>query len=270
MTVGFGEAGGVPPSYAIITDKFPPGRRGTALGIYNLGPPIGAALGIAFGASIAAAFDWRDAFIAIGVDRHRHRAGVCVWSSASRRAARLDARRVAARRSKAPASGATLRVFFSQSGARCSRRSAAARRSSSLMAWATSPTLFLMREKGMTLREVAIWYALVVGVGMGAGMIVSGRADRPADAAIARPPTPSLPGDLAGARAAVLRRASSGRRPGSSRWSSSPCADVPQLFLSLVRRSRWCRRKCGRTSACMSGALLLLVMNFIGLGLGPT
>jgi MFS family permease len=33
MTVGFGEAGGVPPSYAIITDTFPPGTRGTALSI---------------------------------------------------------------------------------------------------------------------------------------------------------------------------------------------------------------------------------------------
>ena len=66
MTVGFGEAGGVPPSYAIISDYFPPGRRGTALGIYNLGPPIGAALGIAFGASIAAAYSWRDAFIVLG------------------------------------------------------------------------------------------------------------------------------------------------------------------------------------------------------------
>ncbi|MEZ6023400.1 MAG: MFS transporter [Hyphomonadaceae bacterium] len=66
MTVGFGEAGGVPPSYAIISDYFPPGRRGTALSIFNLGPPIGAALGIAFGASIAAAFSWRDAFLVIG------------------------------------------------------------------------------------------------------------------------------------------------------------------------------------------------------------
>jgi len=28
MTVGFGEAGGVPPSYSIISDYFPPGRRG--------------------------------------------------------------------------------------------------------------------------------------------------------------------------------------------------------------------------------------------------
>ena len=26
--------------------------------------------------------------------------------------------------------------------------------------------------------------------------------------------------------------------------------DVPQLLLSLARRSRWCRKKCSRTSAC--------------------
>jgi MFS family permease len=55
MGVGIGEAGGVPPSYAIISDSFAPGRRGTAFGLYNLGPPIGQALGIACGASIAAA-----------------------------------------------------------------------------------------------------------------------------------------------------------------------------------------------------------------------
>lgn len=53
MSVGVGEAGGVPPSYALISDYFPPGRRGVALGLYNLGPPIGQALGVAFGASLA-------------------------------------------------------------------------------------------------------------------------------------------------------------------------------------------------------------------------
>jgi len=66
MTVGFGEAGGVPPSYAIISDYFPSGRRGTALGIFNLGPPIGAALGVAFGASIAMVYSGRDAFLVLG------------------------------------------------------------------------------------------------------------------------------------------------------------------------------------------------------------
>ncbi|MFZ8272530.1 MFS transporter, partial [Staphylococcus aureus] len=59
MLVGIGEAGGVPPSYAIIADSFPREKRGTAMGIFNLGPPIGSALGVALGASLAAAFDWR-------------------------------------------------------------------------------------------------------------------------------------------------------------------------------------------------------------------
>ena len=36
------------------------------MGVYNLGPPIGQALGVAFGASIAAAYSWRDAFLVLG------------------------------------------------------------------------------------------------------------------------------------------------------------------------------------------------------------
>src|ERR1700709_2785222 len=48
MAVGFGEAGGVPPSYAIITDSFPPGRRGTAFSNHNAGPAIGPAIGMSF------------------------------------------------------------------------------------------------------------------------------------------------------------------------------------------------------------------------------
>ena len=39
-TVGFGEARGVPPSYSIISDDFPTGRHGTALGLFNLGPAL--------------------------------------------------------------------------------------------------------------------------------------------------------------------------------------------------------------------------------------
>src|SRR6185436_21177960 len=66
MSVGVGEAGGVPPSYAIVSDYFPPGTRGTALGIFNLGPALGQAMGVAFGASIAAAYSWRSAFMSLG------------------------------------------------------------------------------------------------------------------------------------------------------------------------------------------------------------
>ena len=65
--VGVGEAGGVAPSYAVIADTFPPHERARALAVYSLGIPLGAALGVLFGGYIAAAVDWRAAFVAVGL-----------------------------------------------------------------------------------------------------------------------------------------------------------------------------------------------------------
>lgn len=65
--VGVGEAGGVAPSYAIISEYFPPERRARALSIYSLGIPVGLAAGVVLGAAIAKAVDWRAAFIVLGV-----------------------------------------------------------------------------------------------------------------------------------------------------------------------------------------------------------
>jgi MFS family permease len=67
MGVGVGEAGGVAPSYALITDYFPPERRARALAFFSFGIPIGSALGIFFGGWIATNIDWRAAFIIVGL-----------------------------------------------------------------------------------------------------------------------------------------------------------------------------------------------------------
>lgn len=67
LGVGIGEAGGVAPSYSMIADYFPPAERARALGVYSFGIPIGGAVGLAFGGMIAEAFDWRIAFITMGV-----------------------------------------------------------------------------------------------------------------------------------------------------------------------------------------------------------
>ncbi len=67
MGVGVGEAGGVSPAYSIVSDYFPPHQRARALAIYSFGVPIGSAVGIIFGGVIAAAIDWRAAFIIIGI-----------------------------------------------------------------------------------------------------------------------------------------------------------------------------------------------------------
>jgi MFS family permease len=67
MGVGIGEAGGVAPSYALISDFFPQERRARALALFSLGIPIGSALGVFFGGWIASNLDWRAAFIIVGL-----------------------------------------------------------------------------------------------------------------------------------------------------------------------------------------------------------
>ena len=67
LGVGVGEAGGVAPSYALITDYFPPASRARALAIYSLGIPIGLAAGTLLGAYIASAVEWRTAFYVVGL-----------------------------------------------------------------------------------------------------------------------------------------------------------------------------------------------------------
>jgi len=66
MGVGVGEAGGSPPSYALLADYFPPTRRSTALAIYSLGVPFGTGLGAAIGALVAHQYGWRVAFFVVG------------------------------------------------------------------------------------------------------------------------------------------------------------------------------------------------------------
>ncbi len=67
MGVGVGEAGTSPPSHSIIADLYKPEERATAMGIFALGVPLGIMVGFFAGGQIAAAFDWRIAFIAAGL-----------------------------------------------------------------------------------------------------------------------------------------------------------------------------------------------------------
>ncbi len=65
--VGIGEAGGTPPSHALLSDYFPPERRATALGIFSLGVPLGTLVGYSLGGWIGEHFGWRAAFVWIGL-----------------------------------------------------------------------------------------------------------------------------------------------------------------------------------------------------------
>lgn len=64
--VGIGEAGCTPPAQSLISDYFPPDRRATALSIYGLGVPVGVLLGSVIGGWIAQQWGWRTAFFLVG------------------------------------------------------------------------------------------------------------------------------------------------------------------------------------------------------------
>jgi MFS family permease len=65
--VGLGEAACSPPAHSLLSDFFPPERRGTAFSIYALGIPIGGAIGTFAGGWIKELFDWRTAFFVVGL-----------------------------------------------------------------------------------------------------------------------------------------------------------------------------------------------------------
>ena len=65
--VGVGEAGCSPPAHSLIADYFGPHERSTALAIYSLGIPIGAAFGYLIGGYVNKFFSWREAFYVVGV-----------------------------------------------------------------------------------------------------------------------------------------------------------------------------------------------------------
>lgn len=64
--VGVGEAGCTPPAHSLISDYMPREKRASGLAFYAMGTPLGSLLGMALGGVIADAYGWRAAFLAAG------------------------------------------------------------------------------------------------------------------------------------------------------------------------------------------------------------
>ena len=65
--VGVGEAGASPPSHSLISDYFPIESRATALSIYALGIPFGSMVGNFVGGWGAEELGWRTTFFLVGI-----------------------------------------------------------------------------------------------------------------------------------------------------------------------------------------------------------
>jgi len=182
LGVGVGEAGGVAPSYALISDVYPPDQRARALSVYSLGIPLGAALGVLFGGYIAATIDWRSAFLAVGL------AGlifVPVFALAVREPQRTG------RAARTAISGNVFRILAAKPSFWLLAFGAA---SSSMLGYGMSfwlPSL-MKRSFGMELIAVSHFYGLLLLIGGIPGVLLGGwlgdRAGRSGKAGYARVP----------------------------------------------------------------------------------
>ncbi|TCP55525.1 putative MFS family arabinose efflux permease [Tumebacillus sp. BK434] len=65
--VGIGEAAYVSTAGTILSNAYPERKRSAILGLFNLGMPIGGALGVVLGGWLGAKFGWQWAFFIVGV-----------------------------------------------------------------------------------------------------------------------------------------------------------------------------------------------------------
>lgn len=194
MGVGIGEAGGVAPSYSLISDYFPKHQRARALAAYAFGIPLGTAAGTLVGGLLAVHYGWRAAFVVVGV------MGVVLaplFRLIVRDPPRGGADREAGAPPVVPAPAAPLGDVFRLLAAKPSfwLLSLGAASSSvcgyGVAAWLPS---FFMRSLGLTLGETAWYYSGIAFLGGLLGIWMGGAiADRlGAKSKAAYPLTPAI------------------------------------------------------------------------------
>ncbi len=65
--VGVGEAGCSPPAHSMIADMYPPEQRSTAMGVYTVGISAGIMLAFLLGGWVVENIGWREAFFIVGL-----------------------------------------------------------------------------------------------------------------------------------------------------------------------------------------------------------
>ncbi len=160
--VGMGEAGCMPSSHALLAELYPQGRRALPIAIVTTGAAIGTAAGLSAGGLIAQHFGWRLAFVIVGSpgvllallvffslpDPIRARP---LDSDSSMRATVCQLYKIRTYR------WITITHPFYQFS------------SAGILAWIPA---FFMRSHGMTVGSVGLFFGMMYGFGLGAGLCI--------------------------------------------------------------------------------------------------
>jgi MFS family permease len=170
VAVGVGEAGASPPAHSLITDFFPPNKRGTAFSIYSLGVSIGVLVGSIGGGYFAQAYGWRLTFLVFGIPGILLAVLIPLTIREPRRG-RLDTQLPT--EEQLPSFGDVLKQFARKRALlHCvAGASIAAFGIYSILTFAAP---FFIRTYGASLSEAGLFVGLTSGLSAGVGIFLSG------------------------------------------------------------------------------------------------
>ncbi|HEX2138921.1 MAG TPA: MFS transporter [Woeseiaceae bacterium] len=259
--VGIGEAGCSPPAHSMIADLYPPAERSTAMGIFTLGISGGIMLAYLAGGWVAENIGWREAFFIVGIPglalallvrftiaepqrgqsegRPDDRARPGIATVARFLLARRSFMHLAVGSGIAAFNGYAVISFF--------------------------PT-FLYRSHAMDLTYIGIWLGLILGLAGGLGFAGGGYvADRLGRFGARW----SLWGVAAATMIGWLFHLFVFLAP-DEYWSLAFFV-VPSIFANFYLATTFAQVQglVGLRMRAVASALLLFILNLIGLGLGP-
>lgn len=260
--VGIGEAGGSPPAHSMISDYYPKEQRATALSIYSMGIYIGILLGYLLGGWLDEYFGWRKALMVLGIPGVVY---AILFYFTVKEPERGHSDNIAASEIEMPSLMDVIKLLMS-------RKSfiyiaiACGLNSFVLYGVGNWTPSFLVRLHGMESGEIGTWLSLTIGVGGALGIWLGGYlGDRygqvepkwyliiPAIAIVISTPF-TLIFLFSSSKYMVL---------------SSIAAYKILWTLYLAPSIAMAHSLVGIRMRALASAVLFLVLNLIGLGLGP-
>jgi len=259
--VGVGEAGGSPPSHSIISDIFPPNERATALGFYSMGVSIGILFGFLAGGWLNEYFGWRVAFAVVGAP------GILL-AVILRMTLAEPVRGLNEQRADNATPVPILQVLALLWSRRAFRHMAFAAALNAFAGYSTSnwTASFMIRSHAMSTGELGTWLALTMGLGGAIGVFSGGLiADR-----LARRDQrwylwlPALTGFVCVPFMIMVYLA-------DGPYTALALGIVPGVLFNvyLGNTIATTHSLVGLRMRALSSAILFLILNIIGLGLGP-
>lgn len=260
--VGVGESGCSPPAHSLIADYFPPEKRASALSIYALGIPIGSIFGLLAGGWVAEFYGWRIAFLVVGLP------GVALaiaFKLTIQEPVRGMSDVAGSPETGQPPLGPTIRILLSN---RTMMHMAMGGALTSFVGYGLGqwlPAMFI-RIHGLGVGETATYFGLVLGVASAAGTFIGGSlADRLAN--WDRRVYAWLPaaGVLVAFPFFVV-----------GLMLDQPYVAIAILITPYLLNSLWLGPAFGTIQnlapmrmRALASAILLFILNIIGLGFGP-